>query len=99
MTSEQETIHGASRWRTLIRVIDIEATEEGKKIIRAIVPGWDSATEVTFPLEIVPKDLWEKFLPNARFHAIVNLAAEDGADLHPDNFEICLPPNPKDGSG
>jgi hypothetical protein len=106
MSLEQKRIPGVSganpeqprisRWRSLIRVVNVEETEEGKKIVRVVVPGWDSTTEVTFPLEIVPEDLREKLLPDFRFHAMVNLAAEVDADLCPDTFETSLPLDPED---
>jgi len=86
-----------SRWRTLIRVVSVEEDEEGEKVVRAIVPGWDPNIEITFPANIMPEDIQGNLRPGLRFHATVNLAAEEGVDLHPDMFEVFPPPDSKGG--
>lgn len=73
-------------WRTLVRVDDVE--RERGLYFYVVVPGWDPSTIIRLRMADVPQAIRDKVEPDARFHAQVNLGAENQADLFFSEWEL-----------
>lgn len=70
-------------WRTLIRVDDV-----GESFADLIVPAWDSQCVIRLTLADIPANVRERIdSGQKRFHAEVNIGAEDTKDLYIINWE------------
>lgn len=89
------------RWRTVVRIeaVDQEGAED---IARAVVVGWNPHEQIRFPADLMPLEMRQsmfRHLPHDDFYvcAQVNIGAETSGDLYLRDFELTLPPNPRDG--
>jgi len=74
-------------WRTLIRVEEL--LEDVKPLtLNVVLPGWSSNERVRIPLDIFPSQFRQQIMADTRFHAMVNLGAEDPNELFFDEFEF-----------
>lgn len=69
-------------WRTLVRVASI--TEDKCYVI---LPGWNVRETICLDLNNIPKDIQPLLFPGKRFHAQVNIGAENKEDLKFENWE------------
>ena len=71
-------------WRTLVRIADVVA--DGR-YFHAVVSAWRPHQKVRVYYDSVPDRVRMLLRPDARFHALVNLGAEDAEDLFFDAWE------------
>lgn len=89
------------RWRTIVRIeaVDQEGTED---IVSAVVVGWNPHERIRFPADLMPPEMRQSMfrqLPHDDFYVLaqVNIGAETSGELYLRDFELTLPPNPRDG--
>jgi len=74
-------------YRTIMTVQRIE-TLRSSKVVKVMMSQWDSAQEVGFPLDLVPKKLQAVVKPGSMLIAEVNIGAARQEDLYFDKFEL-----------
>lgn len=73
-------------WRTLVRIEEIYEDQK-PPIVIARLPSWNPHEAVRFPINIIPGNLQSSLEPGKRFHARVNIGAEDSTELYLIGFE------------
>ena len=71
-------------WRALVRVDDLDDARHGLTIV---VPAWSTRTKIQLHFDELPDDIRDMAEPGRRFHAHVNIGAEDPGDLYFDKWE------------
>ena len=74
-------------WRTLVRVEEINEGSSSTMLYVAL-PGWGSNERIRIPLDILPAGERSKISVGLRFHALVNIGAENTNQLYFTNFEF-----------
>jgi hypothetical protein len=69
-------------WRTLLRVV---SKEDDK--LRVVIPGWNPREQIEIPYNIIPPEILAGLEPGSRFHARVNIGAEEAEDLRFEGWE------------
>lgn len=82
--------------RTLLRITNI-ADESGEKVVDAIIPSWNPRKAVRFPVSLIPENLRNELKQDIWLFALVNIDAEESADLYFDKFELAPEPDDDDG--
>lgn len=72
-------------WRTLVRV---EEVERERGFFYVIVPGWNPRKKIRVSIEDLSDDIQRLVEPDKRFHAQVNVGAENHEDLYFDEWEV-----------
>ena len=71
-------------WRTLVRVEEVELAGD---YFYVIVPGWDPRQKMRVSIKDLPANMRDLVRPDKRFHAHVNVGAENHEDLYFDKWE------------
>ena len=66
-------------WRTLVRVDNMDEERRG---LTVVVPAWSTRTKIQLHFDDIPENIHELAEPDRRFHAHVNIGAEDSRDLY-----------------
>jgi len=75
--------------RTLIRVESVfDEANESNPYIDISIPSWNSSSVHRILLSELPEGAKEILTPDSRFHAYVNIGAEDFDDLYFDQWEL-----------
>jgi len=74
-------------WRTLIRVEDIEREGPDGGYFYVVLPGWNQRTKIRIRFEDVPDEIQPLVEVDRRFHAQVNVGAEQHEDLYFTDWE------------
>lgn len=72
-------------WRTLIRIEDVD---EQAKMIYLVLPGWDSSERIRVPIAMFPTESQKFLMSGFRFHAEVNLGADNPDEIFLKKFEF-----------
>lgn len=75
-------------WQTLLRVEDVDQDSES---VFFILPAWDAPdgdNAIKIPLSMIPNELHQYVIPEARFFAKVNIGAERHEDIYIKDFEF-----------
>ena len=71
-------------WRTLVRVEEVEPDED---YFYVIISGWNPRKKIRVSLDDLPNNIRPLVKPEKRFHAQVNVGAENHEDLYFDSWE------------
>jgi hypothetical protein len=71
-------------WRTLVRV---EEVEPGEDYFYVIISGWNPRKKIRVSFDDLPNDIRSLVKLEKRFHAQVNVGAENHEDLYFDSWE------------
>jgi hypothetical protein len=74
-------------WRTLIRVEDIEQGSPNGGYFYVVLPGWNQRTKIRICFDDVPKNIIPLIEVDRRFHAQVNIGAEQHEELYFTDWE------------
>ena len=74
-------------WRTLVRVVDVDAVSTNQ-VVFVVIPAWNKDREVRLQIAELPKKIQALLDPSKRFHAVVNIGAENHEDLFFEDWEI-----------
>jgi hypothetical protein len=69
-------------WRTLIRVEDVEREGPRGGYFYVVLPGWNDRIKVRIPFDDVPEEIRPLVEVDRRFHAQVNVGAQQHEELY-----------------
>lgn len=83
------------RSRVLFEVISTRGKGPRMRILRVVVPGWDSDREINISARSIPVGVRSKVGKDGYFLARVNLGANKAKGLKPTEFELApeVPPD------
>ena len=88
---EIEGIINPSRkpWRTLIRIEELDTTDENHNRVYVVIPAWNPNQVINLSFNYLPDYIGQAINENVkRLYAHVNIGAYNEIDLYFDNWEI-----------
>jgi len=74
-------------FRSIMSVVDVEDVD-GRQIVSVLIGQWNPNQKVSFPLDIIPKEIQVGITPNSFLIAYVNLDVETKEELQFKDFEL-----------